>query len=74
MEDYEDLRLIRIGRLLELIPVSKVSLYRMIKVGDFPAPEKLGGCSVWSYDEIKRWKDKRFPVALPRRREIDDLV
>lgn len=69
--DDEELRMLRIEKVIDLFPISKVSLYRMIKKGEFPAPVKLGGCSVWSNVELKAWLRNRL---TPRRREIDDLV
>lgn len=62
--DDEDLRLLRIEQVLELIPVARSSIYRMIDAQTFPAPEKLGSVSVWSNAEIRAWKDRKFPSQL----------
>lgn len=53
--ENEDLRLLRIEQVLDLIPVSRVTLYRMIKAGTFPHPVKFGGKSLWPMDEMKAW-------------------
>jgi predicted DNA-binding transcriptional regulator AlpA len=63
--DDEDLRLLRIEQVLELIPVARSSIYRMIEAKTFPAPEKLGSVSVWSNQEIRAWKDRKFPKVAP---------
>lgn len=78
----EDLRMLRIDRVLELIPVSRVSLYRMIKAGQFPRPVKLGGSSAWSNHEIRKWRDNlllsrgiaRTMEKKRRERDLSDLV
>ena len=90
MDDQdEDLRMLRIDRVLELIPVSRVTLYRMIKSGQFPPPAKLGGSSAWSNQEIRKWRNNLLSSRLVaegmvrereerkekrRRREVSDLA
>jgi len=39
--------LLRIEGVLGLIPVSKSTLYRMIRDRQFPNPVKVRGCSCW---------------------------
>lgn len=72
----EDLRMLRLDKVLELFPISKVSLYRLIKDGKFPAPMKLGATNVWSSVELREWLDKNRKSGGQRRprREIDDLA
>jgi predicted DNA-binding transcriptional regulator AlpA len=79
----EDLRMLRLERVLELIPVSKVHIYRMIKAKEFPAPVKVGHVSLWSNEEIREWKKRRLAaprmlvnelLERKRRREVDDLA
>jgi prophage regulatory protein len=80
----EDLRLLRIERVLDLIPVSRNTLYRMVKEGEFPAPYKFRGNSCWSNEELRDWLIANYPngfvfrrKAKPgklHRREIDDLA
>jgi predicted DNA-binding transcriptional regulator AlpA len=60
MEKDEDIRMLRLGQVLTLIPVSKVHIYRMIKGGEFPAPIKLNGVSLWCNEEIRQWKMRRM--------------
>lgn len=52
----EDLRMLRIDQVLELFPISRVSLYRLIRDKKFPPPEKLGGVSLWSNQTLRDWR------------------
>lgn len=46
-------RLIKIGEVLSLIPVSKATWYEGIRTGRFPKPVKLGmRASAWKLSEI----------------------
>lgn len=45
-----------IQQVLELVPISKSSLYLMVKNGEFPAQKKLGKrAAVWSKEEVHNW-------------------
>lgn len=55
LDDEEALRLIRIGDVRKLVPVSERTLYRMIERGDFPKPKKRGGVLFWSLAKVKEW-------------------
>lgn len=84
--DDEDIRLLRVERVLDLIPVSKNTLYRLIAADKFPAPYKLLGTSVWSNEEIRDWlidensrrpgynQKIKTPIKAAKRREIEDLA
>lgn len=83
MKNDEDLRMLRLEKVLDLIPVSKNHIYRMIKSNDFPAPIKLNGVSLWDNAEIRQWKERRMAARYmlvdelknrKRRREVSDLV
>jgi prophage regulatory protein len=45
-----------------LVPMSKSTMYRMISAGTFPAPNKLGRCSVWSAEDIEHWRENWLQV------------
>lgn len=52
--------LLRMPDVLELIPLSKGSIWRLIREGRFPAPIKLGVRSVaWRMADIQTWLDQR---------------
>lgn len=47
--------LLRLDQVLLLIPISRSTLYGLIKDGRFPAPTKLGSrTSVWKGSDIKK--------------------
>jgi len=48
-------RYLRIGDLLKRLPISRATIYRMIKHGKLPKPIKLGSSSVWIESEINAW-------------------
>lgn len=56
--ENEDLRMLRIEQVIDLFPVSRVTLYRMINAGEFPAPTKLGRTSLWRRSHLRRWIDE----------------
>ena len=41
-----------------LVPVGKASLYRMVAAGTFPKPRKLGTRSLWSNQDIAKWREQ----------------
>ena len=46
----------RLEKVLEFIPVSRMSIYSWIKNGTFPAPKKLGSSALFDVDEILKWQ------------------
>lgn len=48
MED----RLLRIGQVLEIIPVAKSTWWAGVKDGRFPQAVKLGGITAWKRSEV----------------------
>jgi len=55
-------RLLRLPEVLARVPVSKPSLYRAIRRGEFPAPVKLfsGRGSAWSEAEVTAYIEARL--------------
>lgn len=52
----------------ELIKVSRATIYRWVKIGNFPAPVKLNGTSQqsaarWSDQVLTDWIEKKFGGA-----------
>lgn len=48
---------IRLPQLLQVIPISKTTLWRKIKAGEFPKPHMLGPrTKVWDVEELRLWK------------------
>lgn len=52
------------GEVLDLIPYSRVQLWRKIKDGSFPAPLQIGARRrAWRESDIARWQASCQPVA-----------
>lgn len=50
------MKLIREAELLKTyLPISRTTLWRMVKAKQFPAPIKLRSAKVWSEVEVKTW-------------------
>ncbi len=52
-------KLLRLPQVLEIVPVSRATIWSWVKDGKFPAPFKLGTrTSVWRSDEIEAYIDR----------------
>lgn len=60
-------RAIRMPELLKIIPLSRQTIYRMIKRGEFPAPIKLspGGAVCWRLSSVMMWLTEREVLSAP---------
>lgn len=52
-EEYA-IQLIKLPQVLEMLPVSKATLWRYIKAGKFPEPRKLGRSAFWIKEEAEK--------------------
>lgn len=53
-------QLYRIPELLRLLGLSRSTLFRMVKRGDFPRPLQIGLRAVgWRVDEVQQWIAER---------------
>lgn len=48
------IQFIKLPQILEMLPVSKATLWRYIKAGKFPAPRKLGRSAFWVKEEAEQ--------------------
>ena len=48
-----DDKLIRIDEVLEIISIKKTSFYKLIKREELLKPIKIGGSSLWSYNNLQ---------------------
>jgi prophage regulatory protein len=49
-------KILRFSELKELIPLSRSTLWRRVKNGQFPQPISLGGIAVgWKLSDVKAW-------------------
>ncbi|MFW2178510.1 MULTISPECIES: helix-turn-helix transcriptional regulator [unclassified Moraxella] len=48
----------RAKQILQLVPIGKTTLYKLVKQGKFPQPIKLGeNTTVWRNAEVLAWLD-----------------
>ncbi len=54
-------RLIRQAQLTPgIVPVSHATLWRWVKLGQFPKPVKLGGnTTAWRCEDVRQWLDSK---------------
>lgn len=45
-------RLLRIGQVLELVPVGKSTWWAWVASGKAPRPIRLGRCTCWRYSDV----------------------
>ncbi|QFY45219.1 AlpA family phage regulatory protein [Candidatus Methylospira mobilis] len=51
---------IRLAALVNVVPISKASIWRLSKIGRFPAPVKLSAnCTAWRNSDINNWIRER---------------
>ncbi|MBT0664214.1 AlpA family phage regulatory protein [Geobacter pelophilus] len=55
------MKLLRIKQVLENVPVSKSTIWKWVKEDKFPAPQKMGCCTVWKEEDVQRFIDTVFP-------------
>ena len=55
---------LRLPEVLSLLGVSRVTIWRMVKQGDFPPPVKLGKTRLiaWFADDIYQWQENLTPT------------
>lgn len=51
-------RLVRPDQILEMLGVSRVTLWKYIRDGKFPAPIKIGASRFWDEVEVNEWFDR----------------
>ena len=54
----EVVRFLRREQVLDLIGISKSTLYLLIRKSEFPSPRKVGSSSVWIETEVAAWQQK----------------
>ena len=56
-------RIVFIKTLQEMIGVSRMTLYRWIKKGKFPAPSKIESRNAWFLHEIEQWQAEKMGAS-----------
>jgi prophage regulatory protein len=57
------MELIRLKQVLEIIPISRASVWRLSAAGRFPKPIRLTErCTAWKKSDIEAWLQERGAV------------
>ena len=65
MAEEPQLKMLRTDEVEELTGLSKVSIWRLEKRGQFPRRRRLmGNLVAWRSDEIREWIEARKPVEI----------
>ncbi|WP_082684594.1 AlpA family phage regulatory protein [Aureimonas ureilytica] len=51
---------IRLRDIIEIVPISRATVYRLAKNGQFPKPIRLGSSSLWVEAEVQAWLSERM--------------
>ena len=55
--------LVRLRQLTAMVGLSRSTIYRLVKAGNFPKPIRIGISSLaWRMDEIHKWIDSRNQI------------
>jgi prophage regulatory protein len=58
------MKYVRMSQLIEIVPMSKATIWRKLKDGTFPKPVKLGDrITAWRLDQIEAWLAARHGEA-----------
>jgi len=55
--ETKNLKLLKLEDVLEIIPISKTSWYRIVEKNKNLKPVKIGRCSFWKQEKIKEYID-----------------
>jgi prophage regulatory protein len=59
-QDNNAERLIFLGEVQRRVPLHRVTLWRLVRSGEFPAPVKVGARRVaWRESEVRAWIESR---------------
>ena len=65
------MKLLRIREVMEITGLSRMTIYRMEKAGDFPSRRRLGTNSVaWIEGEVNAWVEARPSIATAKTRQL----
>lgn len=66
------MQIVRIEEVMKIVRLSRTSIWRRVKDGDFPPPRRLGGQNTravgWTLKEIEDWLESRKPAGGEGRR------
>jgi prophage regulatory protein len=50
--------LLRLPKVMEIVSVSRPTIYAMMKRGEFPQSRKIGHVAVWKASEVAAWVER----------------
>lgn len=54
-------RFLRIKQILEIVPIGRSTVWKMVSEGRFPRPLKLSErCTVWRETDVQQWMNDRI--------------
>lgn len=56
-------RILRLPNVLQLVGLSRSSVYARIQAGTFPAPIKMGHSSGWIESEVQGWIEQQIQAT-----------
>ena len=60
MSNFQVPGFLRDKQVLEIIPISRATLWGWVKTGKFPKPVKLGPrTTAWSASDVREWMESR---------------
>lgn len=66
MKSQTDERFLRLKAVLDRTALTRPTLYRLVKEGNFPRQIHIGpGCVAWLESDVQKWMDER--IASSRR-------
>jgi prophage regulatory protein len=69
------MKLLRIREVMEITCLSRMTIYRMEKAGDFPSRRRLGTNSVaWVESDVNTWIETRPLISRTSCRELPELT
>lgn len=51
------MKLLDLPKVIDKVSLSRTTIYRLIKTGDFPTPVKILGSSRWKESDLDRWME-----------------
>ena len=59
-------KLLRVGQVVEKVGLSRTTIWRLRRQGDFPQPTVVyGPCIAWSENELDEWIKRRLQKRRP---------
>jgi predicted DNA-binding transcriptional regulator AlpA len=61
---FEDVQFVTAAEVMNILKISRVTLWRLIRHRNFPAPAKMGSMKRWPLSEIRQWQENLLTERL----------